>query len=316
MCIAITSPIGVSIPTDDILKTCFRNNDDGAGFAFNTDNNKVQIVKGFMDFDSFIAAIHEYDKKYGFKDRGVLIHFRITTHGGTKPNNCHPFPISNNPKHLKKLKITSNYAVVHNGIIRLCADSKNELSDTMLFIKDYLSKLNSNKDWFHNKNNINLIEQLIGSKMAILNADGKILATSGFHKGEDGNYYSNYSYQEYDYGIYRYGFFDDGWYSDYYSYANEGQHEMPLMELKRGECIYYDDGTTEEYRSDYHNLFKTYVTEDNEVYALFDDGDYDDKIPMEHLTYIGNGAIIDNFFTVSDSGYNIAKFRKDAVAII
>ena len=70
MCIAITSPIGTEIPTDDILKTCFRNNQDGAGFAFNTDIHQVKIVKGFMDFESFITAFHEYDKKYCFKDRG------------------------------------------------------------------------------------------------------------------------------------------------------------------------------------------------------------------------------------------------------
>ena len=109
MCIAITSPIGVSIPTDDILKTCFRNNNDGAGFCFNTDNNQVQIVKGFMDFDSFITALHEYDEKYNLTHRAVLLHFRIGTSGRTtKRGFCdrsctHPFPISSKEKHLKKL---------------------------------------------------------------------------------------------------------------------------------------------------------------------------------------------------------------------
>lgn len=66
--------------------------------------------------------------------------------------------------------------------------------------------------------------------MAILNNDGKIISTSGFHKAKDGNYYSNYSYMERDYGIYHYGFFDDDWYSGYYQCANEEQYEMPLME--------------------------------------------------------------------------------------
>ena len=68
MCIAIYSLIGTKIPTDEILKICFQNNNDGAGFCFNTDNNQVQIVKGFMDFDSFITALHEYDEKYCLKD--------------------------------------------------------------------------------------------------------------------------------------------------------------------------------------------------------------------------------------------------------
>ena len=92
MCLAILKLKGNDVPTDDILKTCFRNNSDGAGLAFNNDYGKVQIVKGFMDFDSFITAFHEYDRKYCFKNRAVLIHFRITTHGGTSKGNCHPFP--------------------------------------------------------------------------------------------------------------------------------------------------------------------------------------------------------------------------------
>ena len=105
MCIAIYSIQGNPVPTDDILKTCFCNNPDGAGIAFNH-NGQVKIVKGFMDFESFITAFHEYDKKYCFKDRGVLIHCRITTHGGTSQSNCHPFPISENKKHLKKLRFS------------------------------------------------------------------------------------------------------------------------------------------------------------------------------------------------------------------
>lgn len=318
MCIAIASPKNNPIPTDDILKTCFRNNDDGAGFAFNTDDNQVKIVKGFMDFNSFITALHEYDEKYNFQEKGVLIHMRIGTSGkkvkgGYCDSSCtHPFPISSKEKHLKKLNFTSDYAVVHNGIINLCTNNKSDLSDTMLFIKTYLVDISSNLNWFYNPKNMNLIYNLIDSKMAILNGKGDISYTEGFHKADDGNYYSNYSYKESSYGFYGYGFFDD-WYGEY---LKEKQYEMPLMELKRGETIYYDDGITEEYRSDYHKMFKTYVTEDCEVYTLFEDGDFDKKIPMEKLSYIGNGEIIDNFFSVADDGIKVAAFRQDAVAIL
>ena len=45
MCIAIYSLKGTDIPSEDILKTCFLNNPDGAGFAFNK-GGKVHIVKG------------------------------------------------------------------------------------------------------------------------------------------------------------------------------------------------------------------------------------------------------------------------------
>ena len=85
MCIAIYGLKGTEVPTEDILRTCFVNNSDGAGFCFNADNGKVQIVKGFMTWESFISAFREYDEKYKFKDRGLLIHFRIATHGSTNP---------------------------------------------------------------------------------------------------------------------------------------------------------------------------------------------------------------------------------------
>ena len=156
MCIAIYSLKGTDIPSEDILKTCFLNNPDGAGFAFNR-GGKVHIVKGFMDYKGFISAFKKYDAEFGFKQRGVLIHFRIATHGGVNVGCCHPFPISSNEKQLKKSKTISDYAVIHNGIIFLTADKKNPLSDTMLFIRDYLTKISSNRNWFYNKKNTELI---------------------------------------------------------------------------------------------------------------------------------------------------------------
>lgn len=309
MCIAAYSIKGNPIPNDDILKTCFRNNSDGAGFAFNTDNHQVQIIKGFMTFESFITALHEYDEKYSLKDRGVLIHFRITTHGGTNPSNCHPFPVSNSEKHLKKLKFVSNYACVHNGIISLTADRKSDISDTMIFVKDYLSKISSNKGWFYNKKNIELIEALIDSKMAILNGNGEIIATSGFHKGADGNYYSNTSYKTSYYSLYDYGFYDD-WYS-YDIDSKSVELECPLMRLKKGEIVFYDDGRTEEYEVGFHNLYPLYLTKEGDIYGDFADSEVGDKISMENLTYLGHGYIVSN-----KSPIGIVEFRKDVVGFI
>ena len=77
MCIAIAKPIGVDIPNDDILTNCFHNNPDGAGFAFNH-NNEVIIRKGYMTLKDFLDAFHKYNEKFDFKNRGVLIHTRIT----------------------------------------------------------------------------------------------------------------------------------------------------------------------------------------------------------------------------------------------
>lgn len=313
MCIAAYKMRGNELPTKEKLQNCFRSNSDGAGFSYSY-KGTVYTYKGFFNFDKFYNKLMECDKKYQLKEQGVLLHFRITTHGLTNASNCHPFALTPNEHKLKSTFTKSKYSVIHNGICSCTnfASKKETLSDTARFVRDYLSKIATYKDWFNNPHTIQLIEQLIDSKMAILRADGEIIATSGFHRADDGNYYSNYSYQDYYSGIYGYGFFDD-W---YYDCSSDAKYEMPLMELKRGEAIYYDDGTVEEYRSDYHKSFKTYVTEDCEVYTLFEDTDFNKKIPLEKLNYMGSGEIIDNFFSASDDGVKVAIFRQDAVAVI
>lgn len=298
MCIAIYSLKGTDIPREDILKTCFLNNPDGAGFAFNK-GGKVHIVKGFMDYKGFMAAFKKYDAEFGFKQRGVLIHFRIATHGGVNVGCCHPFPISSNEKQLKKSKTISDYAVIHNGIIFLTADKKSPLSDTMLFIRDYLTKISSNRNWFYNKKNTELIYELINSKMAILNGNGDITATEGFHKGADGNYYSNYSYMNTCLSLYDEWFYDDAF------------SELPLMQLKRNEIVCFNDGRTEEYESGFHDLYPIYLTKEGDVYADYIGCSAGEKIPMEQLELLGEGSV----FKINSPMEQTA-FRKDAVGLI
>ncbi len=200
MCIAIYSPIGTETPKESYLRTSFTNNPDGAGFAFNTDDGRVKILKGFMTWESFIETYNKYKIQYDFKNRGVLIHFRITTHGGTVPECTHPFPISSDAGTLQKLSQTSEYAVIHNGIISLTgteAHKLNHMSDTMVYISKYLSKMATYPDWFSNPVTFELIYDMIDSKMAILRGDGTIKATYGFTEdAEDHNFYSNNTYKE------------------------------------------------------------------------------------------------------------------------
>lgn len=195
MCIAIGSPIGVDIPSEDILKNCWNNNDDGAGFAYNLDG-RVIIRKGYMTYEAFSAALKQHNETYNLKNRGVLIHFRIATHGGVLPAMTHPFPIVADNGALSKIQYSSDYAVIHNGVISLTsydATKEKATSDTAVFIRDYLSSLATNKNWFDNDANIELIHKLIGSKMAILNKKGEIKMTAGF-TADNGNFYSNDSY--------------------------------------------------------------------------------------------------------------------------
>lgn len=225
MCIAIGKPIGVKMPSKEILKRCWDSNDDGAGFAF-AYNDVVYIKKGYMTFDSFWNELSKVNERYNLDNLGVLLHFRIATHGGVIPSMTHPFPIVGDNGILSKLEYQSEYAVVHNGIISLTgADARKEtaMSDTAVFIRDYLTLIAQNRQWFRRKSNIELIEKLIDSKMAILNLRGEIIHTSGFVE-DNGVLYSNESYKtlrirtcSYNNSANRYSVYDDSDYDDYYS---------------------------------------------------------------------------------------------------
>ena len=322
MCIAVAKPIGVEIPDDDILTNCFKNNPDGAGFAFNH-NNEVVIRKGYMKLKDFLDAFHKYDEKFNFKNRGVLIHTRITTHGGTNPQMCHPFPINSDEGALKKIEYCSPFAIVHNGIISLTsgeATKKKDMSDTAIFVQKYLTKIAKNKNWFNNKANIELIEELIDSKMAVLNGNGKIIMTSGFTE-DNGIFYSNSSYKEnrykkvydwdwyddysYDYGYGDYltanGFISDGkggWKKSKddkkvvvpKSVDDINEDYIGLMMLQKGETLVYADTTTDEYCEG----IVFFVDEENNVYVSFEPEDMYNVHIITPLEYYGEGVIYGN----------------------
>ena len=157
-----------------------------------------------MTFPRFMDAFNYDNQRYNFKECGMLIHFRIATHGARDATMTHPFPIQYDDGALCKSEYISDYAVIHNGIISLTSDSarkSNGLSDTAVFVKDYLSLIAQNRGWFKRTSNLELIEKLIDSKMAIMNNKGEIISTRGFTE-DNGVFYSNTSYKE---NYYRYG---------------------------------------------------------------------------------------------------------------
>ena len=345
MCIAIYSPVGIETPCEKYLKTAFENNPDGAGFAFNTDDGRVKILKGFMTWESFLETYKQYHEKYSFKDRGVLIHFRISTHGGICPECTHPFPLSSDAGALQKLTTTSNYAIIHNGIISLTGAEANKLqhmSDTMVFISKYMSKIAQYKNWFDNPVSFELFYDLAGSKIAVLRGDGSIRATYGFTKEEaDGNFYSNQTYKEtrvrysypasagsttYPYSYGRYDPYDDeedwdGYGYGGYSYQHKnkgsakqdkgawGNKPMPkpknvaLMQLPETSVI-NNGGCSYTVDAADKNLY--YCDAEGNTYYLFD-GEYDDK-----QRYIADGLIL--FLekcTITDASGVPIRFKAD-----
>lgn len=199
MCIIAAKPAGVSMPSRETIRTMFENNPDGAGFMF-VENNKVHIEKGFMKYKSFAKALDKLENRLDMTKTPLIMHFRITTHGGTSPENCHPFPITDSIGALKKTSSHTDIGVAHNGIISITP--RKGISDTMEYIASQLAPLKRAMPRFYeNRHAMTLIQNAITSKMAFLTKEGKVYTTGDFVE-DNGMLYSNHSYQK-SYGYYR-----------------------------------------------------------------------------------------------------------------
>lgn len=192
MCIIAAKPVGIEMPTDEIIENMWYGNSDGAGFMYAKDGF-VHIRKGFMRFGDFCDAIDALAKENDLTELPLVMHFRITTHGGTKPENCHPFPISDSVGVLSKLDSRTKLGVAHNGIINITP--RKGISDTMEYIATQLAPLHrAVPDFYRNKDLMQMIENAIHSRMAFLTSKGDIYTIGEFVE-DKGIKYSNTSYK-------------------------------------------------------------------------------------------------------------------------
>jgi hypothetical protein len=191
MCIIAIKSAGAKINWRR-LENCFDNNPDGAGFAYHAKSGAVAISKGYMDFKTFKRAVKDIGLT---RKHEILFHFRIATHGAVNESNCHPFPLSADKDSLTALDITSTVVIAHNGIIGDLPASKT-MSDTMIFIRDYLAPLGAAVTDAATHKLIG--KAAAGSKFAIMTTAG--ISTIGTFTESSGWMYSNDSYSN-DYGI-------------------------------------------------------------------------------------------------------------------
>lgn len=201
MCVIIVKEKGQKLIEKETLRKCFNHNPDGAGIAWtigSPENPKpISIEKGFMKFDDLWDYIVKLGFKYKdpeLKDLGMIIHCRITTHGLTNKSNTHPFPLSENEEDLCAISLRHQpKAIAHNGIVSSVTVLKTgKLNDTMEFIKTQLFPISQlNKDWNKFPKVLKALEEIIGSKLAILNIDGTIDRVGAFTQHTDGLWYSN-----------------------------------------------------------------------------------------------------------------------------
>ena len=194
MCIAIVKPQGTTI-TDEELKNCFETNPHGSGVAYvEKSTGKLTVIKGIFKVDNFIKAVRlaEMDSI-----GAILIHSRIATSGLHDTNNCHPH------------KVNNKTVMIHNGVLNIKVPKDSKVSDTVLYIKEYLEELP--EDFIYNKAILKLMEAHIGTfnKFCFLNNKGDyaIVNEKAGHWNK-GIWFSNDSYVSY-----QTNFFGNGYYS-------------------------------------------------------------------------------------------------------
>ena len=208
MCVIAIKPQGAKMPNEENIKDMFDRNEDGAGFMYAMDG-EVNIEKGFMTLRDFNNALAHAEKVimakgYTVEELPFILHFRITTHGGTNPANTHPFPVSPNIKTLQALDVVTNLGMVHNGIIRNTPRSQ-KISDTMEYILGMVMPLNNlNKDFLKFETTKDVLKATInGSRLAFLAGDGTITKVgvweNGTVEGTEDIEYSNLHHEPYIY---------------------------------------------------------------------------------------------------------------------
>ena len=191
MCIIAIKKANVKMISKDIIKTCFDNNPDGAGYMF-LQKNKVIIRKGFMTVDALLKSLKTVKN---IDIIPLILHFRIGTHGKNNQQNTHPYPISKHVKALQLLSTTTNLGVVHNGIID-CVYPRAKINDTMEYILTVLYPLYRLSPNFYTTDYARqIIEATTYSKFAFLDSEG-VISVVGEYELFDGIFYSNSNYKK------------------------------------------------------------------------------------------------------------------------
>jgi len=119
MCVIAVSPLGEKV-SREVFERMWRSNDDGFGLVYRA-RGGVGIVKGIMDEE-------EAWEVYSQLPEGVphVLHFRLATHGGVRPELTHPFVVSEESPLIDR-GVVSEPVLAHNGIWGLYAAKQREL---------------------------------------------------------------------------------------------------------------------------------------------------------------------------------------------
>lgn len=233
MCIIAAIEKGGRLPDADTIRVMWTNNPDGAGLMW-ADGDKVYGVKGLMTLEAFGAALRAVPA-----GAAAVLHFRIATSGGVRPEMCHPWPITSDPAALVATTWAGPYGLAHNGVLHGlgCKD----LSDTGEFVRDVAAPLLDMCRDLLDKRAVSIMRAAsAGSRLALLDGSGRLVLTGdGWEEGPDGVMYSNPGYLPRKWIMYNW----DGW--DAYQIDSDADDDiMPLYDT--GAYIIDDVGQLEE----------------------------------------------------------------------
>ena len=186
MCIAILAPIGRVVDNARLYRG-WSINDDGAGFAYVDENDKIVIVKGFDKYGKFHTAYAAAAEKYSATSP-FLVHMRIGSAGDRRTSiNTHPFAFT--PEE------GPAGALIHNGTMfypqgEIAGTPDDRKSDTRIFAEQLGPKL----VYEDVKAAADLLERVVGySRLAILYANREYVILNEERPGLwlDGVWYSN-----------------------------------------------------------------------------------------------------------------------------
>lgn len=167
----------------DDLTAGAENNPDGFGFAIHA-GRRIIHDSGLH----FEPVLEKFLKLRATHNGPALFHSRITTHGGTSVENCHPFQVGRD-----ELTI-----VAHNGMLPI--DARNGKSDTRIFAEEMLPQMGGASILNSKKQRKKLSKWAAGSKLVFLSANHAVADDFHIINEKDGHWsngvwWSNNSYK-------------------------------------------------------------------------------------------------------------------------
>lgn len=189
MCVICVSGKGVRQPSIKEITNMFTNNNHGAGYMY-CRGGHIEVRKGY---DNLADYLEDLKFERFTEDDVVIYHFRIATQA-RRYQMTQPFPLTDNVKDLEAWDSVARFGVAHNGIILKTSNGDPKLSDTAIYIRDYLTpRINDEADIPGLLDTIE--DETSGSKIAILASSGNYYLT-GEWIYKRGLLFSNDSYEE------------------------------------------------------------------------------------------------------------------------